>query len=304
MIDDNLTRKNGVTLITTNINPDFDAFASVLAAQKIYTDSLVFIPEPKKLNFFFKSLIYLYNLIDLKDIEPYNVRKLILVNTRKPTQIKKVLEIINSDTTIHIYDHHPPAPGDIIGTSEIVEPFGATVTILSGIIQERMVSIGPDEATIMCLGVYEKTGSLSFPSTTDKDLSAAAFFLKKGANINIISNLINKELNSTQIKVLNDLLFSITRHNINGIDIFIAKASDEQTIPDFAFLVNKMIKIENLDNAFAIARMGNKIHVSARSHTSDIDVGDILSAFGAVVISIPLPLYLVTRPYRKWKKNL
>ncbi len=44
-----------ITIITTHINADFDAVASLLAAQKLYPDSVVVFPgsQEKKLRDFF-----------------------------------------------------------------------------------------------------------------------------------------------------------------------------------------------------------------------------------------------------------
>ena len=52
-------RDSGLTVITTHINADFDALASMLAAQKLYPDSLVVFPgsqEKNLRNFFIQSM--------------------------------------------------------------------------------------------------------------------------------------------------------------------------------------------------------------------------------------------------------
>jgi tRNA nucleotidyltransferase (CCA-adding enzyme) len=54
----------------------------------------------------------------------------------------------------------------------------------------------------------------------------------------------------------------------------------EKYMPDFAFLVQKIVKMENLDAIFAIARMENKIYVVARSRINEVDVGAILANLG------------------------
>ena len=82
---------------------------------------------------------------------------------------------------LHIYDHHPLGPGDLRGTVECVEPVGATVTVLVHLFMARGIVPTAEEATLMMLGLYEDTGSLLFPSTTVKDLQAAAFLLEHGA---------------------------------------------------------------------------------------------------------------------------
>jgi tRNA nucleotidyltransferase (CCA-adding enzyme) len=273
-----------LAVITTHVNADFDALASMLAAQKLYPDALVVFPgsqEKNLKNFFINSMAYLFNMVDINDIDFSKVKRLILVDTRQRGRIGKLIDVLeNSDIEIHIYDHHPPTSNDIKGSLEVHGKTGANVTILTEIIKEKKFGISPDEATIMCLGLYEDTGSFTFPSTTERDFLAAAFLLSKGANLNIVSDLIARELSPEQVVLLNDMIQAVTRYNINGIEIVVTSVTLEKYMPDFAFLVQKMVKMENIDAIFAIARMENKIYVVARSRINEVDVGAILADIG------------------------
>ena len=274
----------GLTVITTHINADFDALASMLAAQKLYPDAVAVFPgsqEKNLRNFFIKSMVYLFNMADIKDIELADIKKLVLVDTRQANRIGKLSAILNRpDVDIHIYDHHPSMGGDIKGHYEVNRATGSTVTILTEIIKKKNIEISPDEATIMCLGIYEDTGSFTFPSTTEKDFQAAAFLLSKGANLNVVSNLISREISPEQVGLLNDMIQAATRYNINSIEIVITSVSTDNYISDFAFLVHKMVKMENLDAIFAIARMADKIYIVARSRIPEVDVGAIVTLLG------------------------
>lgn len=274
----------GVTIITTHTNADFDAIASMLAAQKLYAGSLVIFPgsqEKSLRNFFIDSMVYLFNMADLKKIDFSNIKRLVLVDTRQAGRIGKLSSVLErDDIDIHIYDHHPPAANDIKGHYEVYRQTGSTVTILAGILQEKDINITPDEATIMCLGIYEDTGSFTFPSTTEDDFKAAAFLLSRGANLNVISNLISREINPKQISLLNDMIQASMKYNINGIEIVVTTISSDTYIHDFAFLVHKMARMENLDAIFAIAQMENKIYLVARSRISEVDVGTIVTPLG------------------------
>jgi tRNA nucleotidyltransferase (CCA-adding enzyme) len=276
--------KKEITIITTHINADFDALASMLAAQKLYPDALVVFPgsqEKNLRNFFIKSMVYLFNMVNIKDVDLSNVKRLVLVDTKQPSRIGKFADIINrSDIDIHIYDHHPPMDNDIKGNYEVHCLTGATVSILTEIIKNKGIDISPDEATIMCLGIYEDTGSFTFPSTTEKDFTAAAFLLSKGANLNIVSNLISREISPEQVGLLNDMIQAATHYNINGIEIVITIVSTDNYVSDFAFLVQKMAKMENLNAIFAIAQMGDKMYVVARSKIPEVDVGAIVTPLG------------------------
>jgi tRNA nucleotidyltransferase (CCA-adding enzyme) len=275
---------DGLTVITTHVNADFDALASMLAAQKLYPHAVVVFPgsqEKNLRNFFVQSMVYLFNMADVKDIDFAAVKRLVLVDTRQRQRIGKLVSLLDrEDVEIHIYDHHPDSDNDVAGDREIVRITGATVTILTEIIRDEAIELNPDEATIMCLGIYEDTGSFTFPSTTQADFQAAAFLLSKGANLNIVSHLISREISPEQVGLLNDMIQASTRYNITGIEVVVTTVTTENFVPDFAFLVHKMVKMENLDAIFALARMDNKIYVVARSRIEEVDTGSILKELG------------------------
>jgi tRNA nucleotidyltransferase (CCA-adding enzyme) len=273
-----------LSIITTHQNADFDAMASMLAAQKLYPDARVVFPgsqEKNLRNFFISSMVYLFNIIDIKDIELDRVNRLILVDTRQMNRIGALAAVLeNPGIEIHIYDHHPDTPNDIFGTQMIVRPTGSTVSILTKIIQEKNIEITPEEATIMSLGIYEDTGSFTFSSTTEADFLAAAYLLSKGANLNTVSDLIAREVSPLQLELLNEMFQSVTHYHVNGVDIAVTTVNSATYVPDFAFLVQKMIRTENYDAIFALACMGNKIYVVARSRIPEVDAGAIMKAIG------------------------
>ena len=284
MLKEQKQGSQNLTIIATHVNADFDALASMLAAQKLYPDGLVVFPgsqEKNLKNFFINSMAYLFNMADIGDIDFKKVKRLVLVDTRNPGRIGKLSKLLKrKDIEIHIYDHHPGTENDIKGDLEVYRMSGANVTLLIEIISQKGIDISADEATIMCLGIYEDTGSFTFPSTTEKDFKAAAYLLSKGANLNVVSDLIARELSPQQVSLLNDLIQSASRYNIHGVEVVVASVTTEKYMPDFAFLVQKMVKMENLDALFAIARMENKIYVVARSRINDVDVGSILIPMG------------------------
>jgi hypothetical protein len=50
------------------------------------------------------------------------------------------------------------------------------------------------EATLLLLGIYEDTGSLTYSRTTSRDLRAAGFLLEQGANLGILNDFLNHPL--------------------------------------------------------------------------------------------------------------
>ena len=283
--DDTIRRSSqGITVITTHVNADLDAFASMLAAKKLYPDALVVFPGSQEKNlrdFFVKSMVYMFNIVKIKDIDLNAVSRLILVDTRQASRIGKFASIVHRPgLEVHIYDHHPPMPDDLSGSVEVTQMTGATVTILTKILRDKKIPITPEEATIMTLGLYEDTGSFTFTSTTEDDYLAAAYFLSKGANLNVISDIITREMTPEQVGLLNDMIEVVTHHTVNGIDVAVTSVSCDTYIGDLALLVHKLKDMQNLDVIFALASMENHVYMVARSRLPEVDVGEIAMAFG------------------------
>ncbi|MFP4158492.1 MAG: CBS domain-containing protein [Desulfobacterales bacterium] len=273
-----------LTIITTHTNADFDAVGSMLAAQKLYPEALVVFPgfhEKTMKNFFVSTMAYMFNMVEYKKIDAGRIGRLVLVDTKQASRIGELAELIGRPgLEIHVYDHHPKLEDDIKADYEVHSLTGSNVSLLVELIKENNISVTPDEATIMCLGIYEDTGAFTYPSTTERDFEAAAFLRANGASLTTISDLIAKEMDPRQISLLNDMFSSAARYNINGREVVITSVSTEEYIHDLAFLVQKMLRIENPNAVFAIALMKNKIYVAARSRMPEVDVGAVARELG------------------------
>lgn len=271
-------------VITTHINADFDAMASMIAAKKLYPNALLVFPgsqERTLREFFVKSTVYLYDFKRLRDVDLSQVKRLILVDTRQLSRIGKFQQIIGQpDVEIHIFDHHPESEDDIQGHLTVIQPLGATVSLLTGLIRERRIQVTAEEATIMLLGIFEDTGSFAFSSTTPEDFEAAAFLRRCGADLNVVADMVTQELTAEQITLLNELLLSARTYNIHGIEICVSTVSANKYVGDFAVLVHKLKDMENLDVIFALARMDDHIYLVARSRVPEVNVASVVSHFG------------------------
>ncbi|MFC1535313.1 CBS domain-containing protein [Thermodesulfobacteriota bacterium] len=271
-------------IVTTHINADFDALSSMVAAKKLYPDATLVFPGSQEKNlrdFFLHSMSYIFNFTKIKQIDFDQIKRLILVDTRQRSRIGKFAQLLNKkDVEIHIYDHHPDSDDDIQGTLEVIRIAGSTTSILTEIIRERGISVTPDEATVMCLGIHEDTGSFTFSSTRPEDHTAAAWLTNQGADHNIIADLLTRELSTEQIWLLNDLTKSATTRIVNGVEVVIAKIIREDYTGDFAVLVHKFMEMENLQILFALAQMEDKIYLVARSRIEDVNVAEIALAYG------------------------
>jgi tRNA nucleotidyltransferase (CCA-adding enzyme) len=279
-------RNPGRTLevITTHLNADFDALASMVAAKKLYPGALLVFSGAQEGNlrdFFIRSSFYFLDFTRAKNVDPEDIKRLILVDTRQASRLGKFAEAaVSKEVDVHIYDHHPDSPEDVHGSLEVVEPLGSTTAILSRILREKHLDPTPQEATIMALGLFEDTGSFTFSSTTPEDFEAAAYLLRHGADLNVVAQMVTRELTVEQVALLNDLIAHANRFTVGGIEVVLARTTASQYVADFAVLAHKFMDMENLQVLFALAQMEDRVYVVGRSRLPEVNVGEILAEMG------------------------
>lgn len=270
-------------IITSHLNADFDAFASMVAALKLYPQASLVFPGSQEKNL--RDFIEVFQpavVRRLRDIRTADVRKLIIVDTKQPARIGTLAEALsNNGLKIHIYDHHPLEPGDIRGEVETSAEVGATTTIFVELLKERKdLALSPLEATLLALGIYEETGSLLFPSTTERDLTAAAYLLRKGANLNIVSNYLKADLNIEELELLSELIKSSQETVVGGVRVAVTGASREAYVGDAAPLAHRIMEMEDVDAVVLLLDMGGKILLVFRSRVPELNVSDLAREFG------------------------
>ncbi|MFN3480331.1 MAG: CBS domain-containing protein [Thermodesulfovibrionales bacterium] len=288
-------------IIVSHINADFDSLASMVGAKKLYPDARLVFPgsQEKKV----RDFIAAFQPVEIsrpKDVDLSKVTRLILVDTKSPERIGIFSELLKrKDVAIHIYDHHPRTEGDIKGTVEVIEDVGATATIFVDILRSKKIPITPMEATVLCLGIYEETGSLLFPTTTERDMLASAFLLKKGASLKIVSNFIRTDLTKEELDLLNELLQSSIDMDINGIRVKIVKAVREEYAGDAAHIAHRIMDMEDIDGLVLLLATEGRNIVIGRSRVPELDISEVMrelgggghpSAASASVKGVPLEL--------------
>jgi len=254
-------------VITSHINADFDALASVVAAKKLYPDAVIVFPGSleKKVRDYV-DVFHPVQMKRLRDISLEDIERLIIVDTKHADRLGNLKEILSKpDLKIHIYDHHPVDKSDIKGELEVIDNVGAVSTIFTEIIQKQNIPITPEEATLLCLGIYEETGSLTFSSTTPRDLMAVAYLLKKGANLNIVSEFLKVELSREEFALLNELIQSLKEVVVHGVRVKIAKGTMEG-FGDVAHLAHRIMDMEETDAIVLLISMADKILMLSLIH--------------------------------------
>lgn len=270
-------------IITTHLNADFDSLAAMVAAKKLYPQAEMVFPGSQERNVrdYLKQSALVYTFQRLKNINLAEVTRLIVVDTRQASRIGALADCLgNPGLAVHLYDHHPDAPDDMRGEVTVVRPVGSTTTIFVQLFQARGITLLPEEATLLTMAIHEDTGSFLFDTTTPEDLQAAAWLLGQGANLNVVSPFIVQELSAAELSILNKLIESATTYTIQGLPVVVARLSLPDYIDEFALLVRKFMAIENLNTLFALATMGDRLYLIARSRVPEVNVGSIALEFG------------------------
>lgn len=272
------------TVITGHTSADFDCLAAIIAAARLYPGAALVFPGSQEKNlrdFYIQSAMYLFNFVSGKDIDPAFVKRLVVVDTRQRGRVPHVQHLLGiPGLEIHLYDHHPDSPDDLPATVSTVREWGSTAAIMVHEMMGREIALTPEEATIIALGIYEDTGSFIYPSTTPHDMRAAAWLVEQGVELNVVGDLLSRDLTAEQVRVLNALLKLAETHDIKGIKVVITQATMDHYVGDFAVLAQKMMEMESIRVLFALGRMDDRITVVARSRTAEVDVGRICESLG------------------------
>ena len=253
----------------------------MIAAGKLYPEALLVFPGSQERKV--RDFIEVFEPVKIsrpKDVDPEKVDTLIIVDTKQADRLGPLSKLLgNKALTVHIYDHHPFKETDIRGGVEKIEEVGATATIMSEILKSRKLHPSPMEATILALGIYEETGSLLFPSTTERDVLAVSYLLRHGANLNIVSSYLKTELDVQELDLLNELIKSSAEVVLSGIRVLIARAARDAYVGDAAHLAHRIMELEDIDAVVLLLSMEGKILIVSRSRVPELDVGELMKEF-------------------------
>ncbi|MDU0458154.1 MAG: CBS domain-containing protein [Geobacteraceae bacterium] len=270
-------------VITTHINADFDCLGAMAAAARLYPGALISFPgsqEKGVRDFIERHPEYLPPFARAREINLDAIGRLIIVDCQHASRIGRFAGILGRPgLEVHVYDHHPVTPESIQPGGGVVSGCGSASTLLTGLLMERDITLTPEEATLIMLGIHEDTGRLLFASTTPEDYRAAAWLLGQGARLGTVAEALTPELNKAQMGLLRQLLATLRTTSINGIVISIAHASCDRYIGDIASLVHLMRDMENLDALFVVVAMEEHVYLVARSHVPEVNVGEIMKRF-------------------------
>ncbi|PLX69849.1 MAG: poly(A) polymerase [Denitrovibrio sp.] len=269
----------------THKNPDFDAIASAFAAVLLYDLDCIVTGTSYETSVkdYLTSEDISIPLIHMKekDIEAIeSLDLLVITDCKLAERLAPLDKLIPKAKKIIIYDHHPSHGQDLVGDEVYVEEIGASVSMLVHKIKESGLKITSDDASTMILGIYEDTGLLTFSSTTVKDMEAASWLLSCGANLQLVSDYVKRNMSKDHVFMLNELLTSMSLVRIGSISIGVSHASSDQYVGEISYLAHKIMDMESLDALLLLVRTGDRVVLVARSRAEEVDVSVIAFNFG------------------------
>ena len=264
-------------IILTHERTDFDGLASLLGAHLL--DETLIPVLPRKLNRNVEAFLTLYGVelpfVDPRDLDQEPIDSVCLVDTQSLVSIKGMHE----DTAVSVIDHHPLKEDVPEDWETNIQETGATTTILVEAIQDRGIRLTPIQATLLLLGIYEDTGSLTYTRTTQADVYAAGYLLEFGASLSIVSDYINHPLSLEQQKIYEDLRANAESRIIHGHVVILARADARGTDEELSTLAHKLRDLLDPDAIFLLLNTRGGVQVIARSTDDHIDVSAVMSIF-------------------------
>ena len=213
-----------------------------------------------------------------RDVPRRPVSRATLVDARSVNWIKGM----DRSTEMFVIDHHIDHANEELSEIEWIAEVGANTTILV----ERLIGMDyeptPVEATLLALGIHEDTGSLTYPSTTYRDVRCLAWLMKPEHRVNmeVVAHFLNHPLSPKQRELLHRLIDHSEFLEIAGHTVVIAQAEASGFREELSALASRLRDFHETDAVFLIVNLGDIIQVVARSTTDEVHVGEVAAALG------------------------
>lgn len=261
----------------THDNADFDAVAAELAAHKLMPGSLPVLPQRTNRNVRHFMALYWDELpfVPFKDLSKDPVDRIMIVDT----QTLQTPRGMHEGTSVVVVDHHAQREGLDPSWQVTLEETGAVTTALVERIRQEYLPLTGVEATLLLLGIYEDTGSLTYATTTPRDAYAAAWLLEQGALLDVVQEFLQHALSDDQVETLERLQENARTYDVEGYSVVIAAAHAPNLSEEIATLAHKLRDLLDPDAVFVLIDLGEHVQLVARSTVDAIDVGQVAEHF-------------------------
>lgn len=269
-------------IVITHKNSDFDAIASLVAASKLHSD---FFPvlgnfHSNRVQEFIRIHKDAFGFYSIKDISWDKVTDVIMVDFHEISRGDGLENIPDlSRIKWYIYDHHPEQEMQVKAEYSEIRETGSTAGMLVKHLIKENIKINFLEATLLAMGIYADTGSLTFPSTKPDDAKAVAWLLENSADLNIVSEYTSLSLHDEQFQLMNELIAKAEIKTINGSKILFCSHYYEKYIPDLSIITYKLSEFFDVNVIFVAVKMQKFSYIIGRAYISDYSVLDYMSDF-------------------------
>ncbi len=272
-------------IIATHTSADFDAYASMIAARRLYPQAVVCLPGSldRNLRDFHRLLADGIGVVEVARIDAAAIRRLVVVDTVHADRLDERLQPVAHDAAVEkvVFDHHgEPAPAWADPELVVISADGALTTTLVGILAGRGVTVTPFEATAFALGIHEDTGSLTFPGSTERDAEALAWCMRHGARQDLVSRFLRSPLRPGDVALFEALLEGLRPHRTAGIDVLVAALAWPEYVDGVANLAHKLIDVTDAAALVVLVEMQGRTVCVARSRVPDVNAAWLAAALG------------------------
>jgi tRNA nucleotidyltransferase (CCA-adding enzyme) len=271
-------------VIATHSNTDFDAFAAMLAARRLYPDAVVAVPGGLNRNVreFYRLHADELDAVEVARVEPDAIRRLIVVETTSATRLGE-LEAVALDPKVEkvVFDHHGgDLPDWVKPENAVLSQDGALTTTLVGVLAEREIAVTPLEATAFALGIHEDTGSLTYPTATQRDADALAWCLRHGARQDLLAGFLHSPLGDDERELLAALLEASETERIAGVEVLVAAVAWPRHVDGVSNLAHKIVDLTDTRALVVLVQMDNRVFAVTRSRTPEVDAAAVARILG------------------------
>jgi tRNA nucleotidyltransferase (CCA-adding enzyme) len=271
-------------VIATHANTDFDAFASLLAARRLYPDAVVAIQGTLNRNVreFYRLHADELDAVESPRLEQEAIRRLIVVETTSASRLGD-LEAVARDPDVEtvVFDHHAgELPDWVKPENAVVSQDGALTTTLVGVLAEREIGVTPLEATAFALGIHEDTGSLTYPTATQRDADALAWCLRHGARQDLLARFLHTPLTDEERELLAALMAAVRTERVAGVDVLVAAVTWPRHVDGVSNLAHKIVDLTDCRSLVLLVEMDERVFAVTRSRTPEIDAAAVAASLG------------------------
>jgi tRNA nucleotidyltransferase (CCA-adding enzyme) len=272
-------------VIASHGNTDFDAFAAMLAARRLYPGAVVAVGALNRnvRDFYRLHADELDAVVEVGRLELDAIRRLIVVETSSASRLGDLEPVaLDPDVEKALFDHHGEAelPDWVDPDAAVLSADGALTTTLVGILAEREIEPTSLEATTFALGIHEDTGSLTYATSTQRDADALAWCLRHGARQDLVAAYLHTPLAAGERELLHHLMESLEPVDAAGEEMLFAAVRWPEYVEGVSNLAHKILDLTDAKSLVLLVEMDERVFAVVRSRTDTIDASEIAAALG------------------------